>query len=210
MLRIFKLQSPMSVGAWVLAIFGALATLLAIHVEWPQRSLLYVGIPMSWARSLQLTVGGVTAVLGSVLATYTGVLIGATAIPVWHSHRRILPVHFGIAGLGSSAAVLELLGFDLPALNVIGLAVAAVRTCIGAWVELHRGGATDRPLRSGYSGVLMRLASLLAGPVSLVLRSVGHREYAAISFLVGALLSRFAWIEAGKVSANDPEAALKG
>jgi hypothetical protein len=105
--------------------------------------------------------------------------------------------------------MLELLGFDLPALNVIGLGVAAARTCIGAWVELHRAGPIDRPLRSGYSGVLMRLASTLAGPVSLSLRYFAYREYAAISFLVGALLSRFAWVEAGKVSARDPEAALQ-
>jgi len=32
--------------------------------------------------------------------------------------------------------------------------------------------------------------------------------FAAISFLLGALISRFAWIWAGKVCAHDPEAVF--
>jgi len=32
--------------------------------------------------------------------------------------------------------------------------------------------------------------------------------FAAISFLLGALISRFAWIWAGKVCARDPEAVF--
>ena len=184
MLRVFKWRSPMSVGAWVLTVFGALTTLLAIHVEWPQRTLLYTGIPLGYARTLQLTVASMAALFGSVLSTYTGVLIGATVIPAWHSHHRILPIHFGISGLGSAAALLELFGFHLPALQALGYGTAAIRTCILAWVELHPYGVADRSLRTGYSGWLMRVAGTLAGPMSFVLRYVGYREYAAISFLL--------------------------
>ena len=39
--------------------------------------------------------------LGAGMLTYTGVLIGATAIPVWHDNVRLLPVHFAAAGLAS-------------------------------------------------------------------------------------------------------------
>ena len=44
-----------------------------------------------------------------------GVLLGATAVPVWSSHHRLLPFHFGIVALGSASAVLELLGFRMAA-----------------------------------------------------------------------------------------------
>src|SRR5260370_21780009 len=48
-----------------------------------------------------------SAIFGTLLATYTGVLIGATAIPAWFLHRTLLPIHFGTAGLGSAPALLE-------------------------------------------------------------------------------------------------------
>ena len=43
-----------------------------------------------------------SAIFGTLLATYTGVLIGATAIPAWFLHHKLLPIHFGTAGLGSA------------------------------------------------------------------------------------------------------------
>ena len=46
-----------------------------------------------------------SAIFGTLLATYTGVLIGATAIPAWFLHRMLLPIHFGTAGLGSAAGI---------------------------------------------------------------------------------------------------------
>ncbi len=65
-----------------------------------------------------------SAIFGTLLATYTGVLIGATAIPAWFLHRTLLPIHFGTAGLGSAAGLLELLGHRIPALNFLGFYAA--------------------------------------------------------------------------------------
>jgi len=45
-------------------------------------------------------------ITGLLLASYTGVLIGATAIPVWSYNRVLLPPHFLISGLGGAAAAL--------------------------------------------------------------------------------------------------------
>ena len=56
-----------------------------------------------------------SAIFGVLFATYTGVLIGATAIPAWFLHHKLLPIHFGTAGLGSAAALLELLGHRIAA-----------------------------------------------------------------------------------------------
>ena len=41
-----------------------------------------------------------SAFFRTLLATYTGVLIGATAIPAWFLYRTLLPIHFGNGGIG--------------------------------------------------------------------------------------------------------------
>jgi hypothetical protein len=138
-----------------------------------------------------------------VLATYTGVLLGATVVPAWSSHYRLLPFHFGIVALGSAAAVLELLGFRTSALNAIGLIVAAMETGVGAWIELRRRPSTSRALFEGRSGSLLRTAGLLTGPVSLILRLLSWVPLAAACLLTGALVSRYGWISAGRASAGD-------
>ena len=79
-----------------------------------------------------------SAVSGVLLATYTGVLIGATAIPAWFLHHKLLPIHFGTAGLGSAAALLELLGHRIAPLNAIGLFAAAVETVLLIWLSIDR------------------------------------------------------------------------
>lgn len=50
--------------------------------------------------------------------------------------------------------------------------------------------------------------SPLSGPLALLLRAFGFIPMAAVSFLLGALLSRFGWVAAGKVCACDAEAVL--
>jgi hypothetical protein len=177
-------------------------------LEWFDRFTLWLGPePSRMALKFLLLSGGV---LGAVLATYTGVLLGATVIPAWSSHRALLPFHFGLAGLGSAAAALELIGHRLPALWMIGAGVAGLETLIGLWVELRRGTVADRALRSGRAGWTLRMAGALAGPGALALRLAGQTPLAAACFLLGALLSRYGWVAAGRASARDPEAALYG
>ena len=135
-------------------------------------------------------------------------LIGATAIPAWFLHRTLLPIHFGTAGLGSAAAVLELLGHRIPALNFIGFYAAAVETVLLIWLSLAKHGAADRAIHEHGSGWLIRIGEVLNGPLALVFRFFGFIPWAAISFLVGALVSRIGWIAVGKVSGADPEAVF--
>lgn len=207
MLRVFKWRSPMSVGAWALALWGAHSTAALAFYEWIVRA-----EPTGAAGTVAdvLFVGAMAggAVYGATIAVYTGVLIGATAIPAWHLHHESLPVHFGIAGLGSAAAALELLGVRVPALHVLGIGAAAVETAFGLWIEIHRHGAGDRALRSGASGWTLRVAGALAGPVALGLRLGGFVPWAAAAFLAGAVLSRYGWVAAGRASGRDPEATF--
>jgi len=203
MLRVFKWRSPMSVGAWTLTLFGGASTAAALLVEWGVR--FGADATPSWALLPLVTVA---ALAGAVLATYTGVLVGATAIPAWFTHRRTLPVHFGVIGLGSAVCLLELVGHRAPELHALGLAAAAAETVMGLLFETWRNGAADRALREGRSGAMLRASGLLAGPGSLALRLAGWVPAAAAAFLLGALVSRYAWLEAGRASGVDPEATL--
>ena len=148
------------------------------------------------------------AIFGILFATYTGVLIGATAIPAWFLHRTLLPIHFGTAGLGSAAALLELLGHRIAPLNLIGFFAAAVETVLLIWLSIDKHGVADRAIHEHGSGWLIRIGEVFNGPIPLVLRFFGVIPLAAISFLLGALVSRFGWIAVGKVSGRDPEAVF--
>src|SRR5205814_10310348 len=85
-----------------------------------------------------------SAIFGTLLGTYTGVLIGATAIPAWFLHRVLLPIHFGVAGLGSAAALLELLGQRIAPLNAIGFFAATIESALLVWLTINKPGAADR------------------------------------------------------------------
>lgn len=208
MLRVFKHQSPMSVGAWLLAGFGSTAGAAAAAQ--------YVADEFHWA---PVRILGNLAELGTVFfampfSNYTGVLIGATVIPVWNHNVKSLPVHFGMAGLNSAVSVLELMGNeDSRALNTLGIGACAMETYEGYHLERHRDPIVNAPLKSGASGWITRAGGVLSGPVPLALRllagssgsarSCKLRKWAAISGIAGSLLTRIGWVRAGHVSARD-------
>lgn len=195
MLRVFKWRSVMSVGAWILSVFVpcAIGGWLALEFRIPIVDLVLIFF---------------AAIFGLGLSTYTGVLLGATAVPAWNLHHRLLPMHFGVAGLGSAAAALELLGHRTPPLHAIGFAAAILETVLWIWLEFDRHGKADRAAHSGRSGWTIRLAELLTGPAALLLRSLGLIPAAAVAFLLGALVSRFGWLAAGRASGRDPESVF--
>ena len=75
--------------------------------------------------------GFISLLSGVVLSTYTGVLIGATAIPVWYKNVGLLPVHFATSGMATASAMIELRGHENAALNSIGLASALGEQLLG-------------------------------------------------------------------------------
>ncbi|HEX3419894.1 MAG TPA: NrfD/PsrC family molybdoenzyme membrane anchor subunit [Candidatus Udaeobacter sp.] len=207
MLRVFKPQSAMSMGAWILAAFGMCVVPGLIALELQTFHAFGGAIDYILGPVAGVLIFG-SAIFGMLLATYTGVLIGATAIPAWFLHHKLLPIHFGTAGLGSAAALLELLGHRILPLNAIGLFAAAVETVLLIWLSINRHGAADRAIHEHRSGRLIRIGEVLTGPLSLVLRFFGAIPLAAISFLLGALVSRFGWIAVGKISGRDPESVF--
>jgi formate-dependent nitrite reductase membrane component NrfD len=207
MLRIFKPQSAMSMGAWILSAFGACAVPGLIALELHAHQIFLGRLDQLLRLAAGIFIFG-SAIFGTLLATYTGVLIGATAIPAWFLHRTLLPIHFGTAGLGSAAAVLELLGYRIPALNFLGFYAAGVESVLLIWLSVSKHGAADRAIHEHSSGWLIRIGEISNGPLALILRFFGLVPFAAISFLLGALVSRFGWIAVGKVSGSDPESVF--
>jgi len=207
MLRVFKHRSAMSMGAWILSAFGACAVPGLIALELHARQIFPGALDQLLRVAAGLLIFG-SAIFGTLLATYTGVLIGATAIPAWFLHRTLLPIHFGTAGLGSAAAVLELFGHRIPALNFIGFYAAGVETALLIWLSVDKHGAADRAIHEHGSGWLIRIGEVLNGPLALALRFFAFIPFAAISFLLGALVSRIGWIVVGKVSGADPESVF--
>ena len=95
--------------------------------------------------------------------TYTGVLIGATAIPVWHQNVKLLPMHFAASGIGVGGGDAHADGPRRQALNDIAIGAAAVETLIGAAIEMQRTPALA-PLKRGASGWVIRAGGVLSGP----------------------------------------------
>ena len=188
MLRVFKVQSPMSVGAWTLAAFSTFAAAAVFAEEIQKRTDLPVRIISDAAAML-------AAATGLVMSTYTGVLIGATTIPVWSKSVSLLPILFGISSLASAVSMIQLVGHDEEALNVLGFAAAACETLLALRAQ------PDRTITS-------KAAAFFSGPLPLLMRTAGFgskrfRLAAAASNLLGSLMTRIAWIEAGKKSASD-------
>jgi formate-dependent nitrite reductase membrane component NrfD len=194
MLRVVKLRSPMSMGVWTLVVFaGAVFSSIALDV---------IGAAVPAAAPLRTAADFVSAGTGLVLATYTGVLIGTTAIPVWSSSARTLPFHFGASAMGAAVSILELIGHRAGALNRVGMGAAAIETVVLVVLERRRDRAAN-PLRTGRSGALTRAGVTLTGPVALAFRLAAGslpiaRPIAAVCAIIGSLLARIGWIAAGR------------
>lgn len=208
MLRVFKPQSPMSVGVWTLIGFsgGAAATAFAELM----RARYGHSLPI---RVLENAGQAASLIFGLPFSNYTGVLIGATAIPAWNTNAGLLPVHFGMSGLSASVGLLELMGHRRSrALQMLGLGAAIFESWEGLVLESRRHSAGE-PLKHGFTGTLSRAGGILSGPLPLAFRTASllsrerrssrSRKWAAVSAVAGSLLTRIAWIYAGSASAKD-------
>lgn len=205
MLRVFKPQSPMSVGVWTLMGFSGGAAAAAFAQFLSDR----YG-PSFPVRVIERAGDAASLLFGLPFSNYTGVLIGATAIPVWNESVADLPIHFGMSGLSAAVGLLELMGNDKSrALQALGIGAALFECWEGLKIETRRSD-TLNPLRQGGSGLVTRAGGLLSGPVPTLLRLISlftrytdMRRAAAVSAVAGSLLTRIAWIYAGHESAKD-------
>lgn len=206
MLRVFKPQSTMSMGSWILSGFSVFASASsfadALEYFWGKNLLVHL------LRGLG-RIGSIA--FGMPFHNYTGVLLATTALPVWNERAGSLPGHFGMSGLQSGASILELVGHeDNRALNLLGLFSASMET----WEKIDITSNSSQallPLKKGSSGALVSAGAWLSGPVPLMLRLAslmpgrpsGLRCLAACSGIAGSLFTRYGWVHAGKSSARD-------
>ena len=208
MMRVFKPQSAMSVGVWTLLGFSGGASAAAFAQFLADR----YG-PSFPVRVIEQAGQAASLLFGLPFSNYTGVLIGATAIPVWNQSAADLPIHFGMSGLSSAVGMLELMGnHKSRALQALGIGAALFECWEGLRVETRQNRMLD-PLKQGGSGFVTRTGGLLSGPLPIALRLISLfsgsenrrnlRKVAAASAVAGSLLTRIAWIYAGHVSAKD-------
>ncbi|WP_433280299.1 NrfD/PsrC family molybdoenzyme membrane anchor subunit [Micromonospora sp. CA-244673] len=211
MLRVAKLTSPMSMGTWILSVFGPAAGVAAVAeaAPWlPERGVL--GLGRKVLRPAGNAAGLVAAVTAPALATYTGVLLADTAVPSWHEAYPELPVIFAGSALASGAGVGLLAAPTGQAGPARRLAVAgAALELWGAHRVENRLGLLSEPYATGAAGKLLRAGRALtaAGVVGAL---VGRRNRVLSGLAGGALLAasvctRFGIFRGGVASARDPK-----
>lgn len=210
MLRVAKVTSPMSVGTWILSLYGPFAGAAAASEVVRMLPARYRVGPLRLAAYVERPAGLLAALFAPPVASYTAVLLADTATPSWHSAYRELPFVF----VGSAAAASAGLG-------LIGSPVAEngpVRRLAvgGAVLELamerrmeETMGITAEPLHQGRAGRLMRAAKMLtlAGAAGSLLsgRSRTASVLSGAALLAGSACTRFGVFEAGQESARDPK-----
>ena len=229
MFRVFKLSSPLSVGTWFLTAFGMVSGALAIRQAADDDVIIRRKSVLGRLARRFIPEGPLSVLhglFGLGLGGYTGVLIAVTAVPLWAAGGVLLGPLFLATALASGAAALVLLALafgkrepdsmrireSIEVVETVGavsqLAVVAAREAV---VTKH----INRPLSRGRWGLVYRVGAVgggMATPLALrlVARLLGPRAarilsgVAATLTLLGALAERFAFIEAGKVSAADP------
>jgi formate-dependent nitrite reductase membrane component NrfD len=206
MLRVFRPTSPMNLGAWILSGTGG-ASMVTVLLRERDGLLGTIGESFGYA----------SGVFGMALATYTGVLVANTEIPVWQESRRMLPVLFGASAIASVGSLFELFVEDADERRVtkaFGSAGQIAEVTAGIVMERQASKVprVGRPLKRGLSGVMWRTAALLTATslaVGLLSNQTrGKRVAAGVLGTVGSLLMRFAVEHAGVVSSRDARASF--
>jgi formate-dependent nitrite reductase membrane component NrfD len=229
MLRVVKLRSPMSVGTWGLTIFGGFCGVSAL-IEAAEDGLFRSIKPVD--RLLlalpRRTIGAIGSAFGFFVGGYTGVLLGATAVPLWARNALLLgPLFLASAMSTASAAITLVLALfrgaehrtlqRLERLDTLAL-LAELSLIVAA--RRNAGNVIARPIRDGRLGQIFRWGVLGAGivaPIALQGRSVfGGRSVprpvailSACLTLTGGFLLRYVMVMAGRASADDPQATFE-
>jgi DMSO reductase anchor subunit len=200
MLRVFKPTSPMSVGTWILSVYGPS---IGVAAGWQ-----LLGRP---GRRAGVPAQSLAAVTGPLVSTYTAALIANTAVPVWHDARRELPFLFASSSAAAAGGALSAITprRDAGAARALGVAGAAAELGVMELMQRRLDPRVRRSYEQGAAHLPRRAAraSTLAGAALLALRGERSRAAAALGGLAlcaGSALTRWAVFKAGTTSADDP------
>jgi formate-dependent nitrite reductase membrane component NrfD len=199
MLRVVKVTSPMNLGSWVLLVNGGATTTAAL-----------LQLLDKW-RPVRVAASIVSALAGPPLATYTGVLVADTAIPVWHEGRHELPWIFGASAVASAGGAAAMFVPPRDAGPARRLAIAGV-LAEGALMQAMelRLGRVGEVYHQGEAGKLSWAAKGLAAAGAALLAKRGRKSRASAAVggalvCAGELCLRWAVYKAGFQSARDPK-----
>ncbi len=224
MLRVLKLRSAMSLGTWGLTTFGLLCGLTAGYqmamdglFDWfPGLSKMMKALPVKVIES-------VGSVFGLFVASYTGVLLSSTAVPIWARARHILGPLFLTSGLSTALASLSLIlslgrGNRQTLEKVERAELAVMTTELGLIAALPAVlGSLAKPLLKGKTAVFFGAGTIGGGLLLPLLARLGWKLTkkptprglnigASLLVLAGGLILRYVWVVVGRASADDPQA----
>ena len=231
MLRIVKLKSPMSVGVWAVMAMSVSAGINAMDQldrdEWLPAPLHGV------VRLIRAVVprplrGAMLGLSSSFTATYVGVLLSATAIPVWYRGRWFIPPLFVLSGATTScalhAALLALRGdCEKTVAKLEKIEALASLAELGFLLAYERSaGDVGKTLFAGETGRRLKQMTMIGGlivPLALQLPGLlrrGVHKPNPVRALAGAALTltggwvlRDSMLRAGRASADDPRPVLR-
>lgn len=224
MLRVIKLRSPMSLGTWALTTFGLCSGITTAYqmaedglLNWlPFFARLFKALPVK-------LIEGTGSFFGLFVASYTGVLLSSTAVPLWARARHILGPLFLSSALSTALASLSLilsLGHrnqdtlerleraELVTMTAeLGL-IATLPSVLGPLAKPLFKGRLGLFFRTNTIGTGLLLPLLIRSGWKLTRRPVPRSLNIVLSLMVltGGLILRYVWIIAGRASADNPGA----
>jgi formate-dependent nitrite reductase membrane component NrfD len=226
MLRAFRPSSPMSIGTWGLTAFGVISTLTTGLQFLDDRS----SCRGHRSGSARRVAGEALALLGALsgffVAGYTGVLLAATAVPLWSKRPALLGPLFLSSAMTSGAAVISAVASalereesdvaaQLRALET--LSTVAEESLLVIWIMAL--GSTAKPIVEGRLGGIVRHGAVGVGmalplAVSALVPHLPRRVrrpatlVSAALTLAGVFAVRYAIVMGGRQSAGDPQATF--
>jgi formate-dependent nitrite reductase membrane component NrfD len=214
MVRAFNPLSPMSMGAWALLGFSVCAFLAALMTLLEDAGR---------ARNLggaKIVVGVVGGFFAFFLAAYPGVLLSATARPLWAGGHALGALFLAVGastGAAAVALVLMLIGrtaaglAPLRTMLVLALLIQLLAVVVFVMSAQSSGSlASTRALATLTSGshsltfwlgaiVVGSVLPLVIGLVNVKRRSPGLTALASILVLIGGFLVKFVIVAAGQM-----------
>jgi formate-dependent nitrite reductase membrane component NrfD len=226
MLRAVRTSSPMSIGTWGLTAFGFISAMMTSLQLLEDRSSRLGVRPSAARRAAGAVISPLGALSGFFVAGYTGVLLAATAVPLWSKRPELLGPLFFSSAMTSGAAVISAVASGLEredggafvrlrALET--LSTVAEESLLVIWIIAL--GPTARPIVDDRLGLVVRHGAAGAGmalPLAISalvphlprrLRRPATLLSAALT-LAGVFAVRYAVVVGGRKSADDPRATF--
>jgi formate-dependent nitrite reductase membrane component NrfD len=216
----------MSVGTWGLTVFGVVSTLTAGLQLLDDRSARDETRPSDARRTVQKLLGLLGGLSGFFIAGYTGVLLAATAVPLWAKRPALLGPLFLSSAMTSGAAAISVVALAIDheessAHNQLrtleALSTVIEESLLVMWIMAL--GSTAKPIVVGRLGTVVRHGAVGGGmvlPLTVAALSPHlprrlRRPAAVVSAvltLVGVFAVRYAVVIGGRQSADDPLATF--